>query len=635
MSQSWADLDIDVRGRSSGSVKTRCPKNCSSHAADRDLHVDLDKGAYYCHNPGCGFKGYLDTASNRLTHISRSPDYDRASFRKPDAAAFSSTVDQLPIEAIAYMNNRGISHETLRHFKVGWADRAMKDDETGEWEGAFLFPFYRGGELVNVKKRTISKKFMATGKAELIFFNLDAIAETTIIVEGELDVFALYEAGITNVISVPNGAPAGASTNIRLEYLNNCAEEIHDTVRHFILMTDGDAPGMRLRDELSHLIGLEHCSYVLWPKDAKDANDVLRLEGGKEMLHELVRKARPYPVDGIARPKSDLRAALDNWRANGLPVGLSTGWENLDDFWRPVPGEMTIVTGVPSHGKSSWCDALLMQLYDLHGWRSVVFSPENYPTESHAVKLLEIEIGKAFDEESAAKWAKRGFYNVPVMDDTEYEAGLDVLEDAVSYIIQQAEGDGLTLDQILDLARSEIYRRGAKVLVIDPWNEIEHEMQRAMSETLYISAALSKIRRFARHVGVHIFVVAHPTKLSPQLEKYKDDRGNDQVRQIYPIPDLYQISGSSAWKNKADNGISVWRDEFAEAHDSNPHLNTIVVTKVKRKWVGRKGAVQLLWDPPTGRYAVPTPEEVNGSPPAPSSMTEYPDDVGYQEGVMF
>lgn len=576
MSTTWFDLGIDVGGRTFGNHKTKCPKNCSAKSGKKDLSVNLDNGAYRCHNPGCDFAGYLETSSKSPFHIGRSAGYDRDRFRKPDAEDYHGKIGKFPPEAVAQMAARGISVETLNHFRVGWHDFVRKDDETGKWQGALLFPFYRDDVLVNTKKRTLDKRFGLTAGAELILFNLDARAETTIIVEGELDVLAMYEAGITNVVSVPNGAPSGESKAALLDYLDNCGTELED-VKHFILAVDGDGPGMRLRDELAHRIGQEICSRVEWPEGAKDANDVLRMPDGANLLRAVVAAARPYPVTGIARPKTDLRDALDNWRINGLPSGSSTGWDTLDDLWRPVPGEMTIITGVPSHGKSTWCDALLMNLYDLHGWRSIVFSPENYPTESHAAKMLEIEVGKSFDESSAARWRKQGIRDVEVMTDAEYELGLDVIEDAISYIVQDSDGDGLSLDQVLAKARGEIYRRGAKVLVIDPWNEIEHDITKGMSETLYISYALGKIRRFARHCGVHIFIVAHPTKLTPQTEKYKDELDNEQSRNIYPVPDLYHISGCYAddtevltrtgWKKHGEVGLEDQVACFDPKHD--------------------------------------------------------------------
>lgn len=46
--------------------------------------------------------------------------------------------------------------------------------------------------------------------------------------------------------------------------------------------------------------------------------------------------------------------------------------------WRlqVVPGELTIITGVPNSGKSEWIDALLVNLAEQHGWSFALCSME-------------------------------------------------------------------------------------------------------------------------------------------------------------------------------------------------------------------------------------------------------------------
>jgi twinkle protein len=93
------------------------------------------------------------------------------------------------------------------------------------------FPYYRDGELVNIKFRALAFKHFSQAKgAEKILCGLDDLAgsETAIIVEGECDKLAFNEAGVWNVVSVPDGAPhvvkAGDPdpTDAKFEYLANC-----------------------------------------------------------------------------------------------------------------------------------------------------------------------------------------------------------------------------------------------------------------------------------------------------------------------------------------------------------------------------------------------------------------------------
>ena len=129
-----------------------------------------------------------------------------------------------------------------------------------------------------------------------------------------------------------------------------------------------------------------------------------------------------------------------------------------------------------------------------------------------------------------------------------------------------------------------MFRDGINCLVLDPWNELEHSRPEKVSETEYISQCLSKIRRFARVNGVHIWVVAHPTKLS----KNRDG--------IYPCPTPYDVSGSAHWRNKADNCLAVYRPDFTSARVD------IVVQKIRFKHTGRVGEDFLSYNMFSGRY---------------------------------
>ncbi|KAI3682971.1 hypothetical protein L1987_83390 [Smallanthus sonchifolius] len=63
-----------------------------------------------------------------------------------------------------------------------------------------------------------------------------------------------------------------------------------------------------------------------------------------------------------------------------------------------VPGELTIVTGVPNSGKSEWIDALLCNLNRSAGWKFALCSMENnvclYGRSVERMSLEELEVGK-------------------------------------------------------------------------------------------------------------------------------------------------------------------------------------------------------------------------------------------------
>jgi twinkle protein len=143
-----------------------------------------------------------------------------------------------------------------------------------------------------------------------------------------------------------------------------------------------------------------------------------------------------------------------------------------------------------------------------------------------------------------------------------------------------------SLDEILDKARALVFRRGARVLVIDPWNEVEHSRPPGMTEAEYVSESLMRLRRFARKHELLLIVVAHPRL----LEKKADGS--------YPVPTPYDISGGAMWRNKADNCIAVYSPNLTDPSGAIE----IHVQKVKFKLFGQVGMVPMTWDRLTGRY---------------------------------
>jgi twinkle protein len=628
--EDWATLGIDTKGREwsgygSPNLKTKCPTGCSQKERKQDLSINLETGAYACKNPGCGFKGYLGGAAPKIVRrqtdgrISGVKEYDRAKFSRLSVEEFWAKTRELPAVAVDYLHARGFTDEAIKRVGLRWGP-VYKDDEHG-WVSGIWTPYLSADReyIANVKKRPLDKSLpmgMLAG-GELIFYGICNYQEmvsgeirprrSMVITEGEYDTLALWQAGVTNAMSVPNGTSDEGKTtgpdgkpqieSAALTYLTACAEELAQ-IELFILFLDDDKPGRTLQRELARRLGEEKCLYVVHPKGCKDANDVL-VKHGPEVLAKLVEDAQPYPITGLARPR-DLLAEVLSWKKDGMPSGFSTGWPEVDALWRPVEGQMTIVTGVPSMGKSEFLDALIVNLYRLHGWKGLIFSPESFPSSTHLVKLLEKWVGKPFDDRVARMWQANRFPEAAAMSEAEVLAGVDDLQQAFSFIMPDLDGEGVGIDKILEYARQEVFRRGIKIVVIDPWNEIEHLIPQGMQETQYVSKVLSKIRRFARRHGLHIFLVAHPTK----MQKVQEEIGGVKVW-TYPIPTLYDVSGGAHWYNKADNGIVVWRDFYAEARDQDPNLNTIKFDKVKLKWTGQKGQTHLQWDPPTGRYLSP------------------------------
>lgn len=284
--------------------------------------------------------------------------------------------------------------------------------------------------------------------------------------------------------------------------------------------------------------------------------------------------AQPRFVGPIALKE----ALLELWD-HGMPSGDKTGWPSLDALYTVAPGQLTIVTGWPSSGKSEWLDALLINLAR-QGWQFAIFSPENQPVRLHMAKMIEKLSGKPFSAGPTPRIAR-----------DELPEYVDELGRRFSYMV--AENGALQPEMVLAAAWD--YLQGPAGLgvkhglVIDPWNELEHWRPPGLSETEYVSKTLSLIRNWARSTETHVWIVAHPQKL-------RRDDGNK-----LPIPTPDAISGSAHFWNKADAAITVWRD----LQDTKSQDVKIYVQKVRFKHIGRSGVVDLKWDRISGRYAEP------------------------------
>lgn len=562
--KTFQDFGIDVKGQTGLEVSTTCPQ-CSPHRRKKHvkcLSANTEKGLWFCHH--CGWRGSLKTGIENTGDgfLRRTPNFTRPSYQYDEQG-----LDRLE----AWFKERAIPREVVVRNKIRLGRVYIPHEE--DFGEAIQFPYFRGDEVVNIKSRTLAgKNFVQVKGAEKILYGLNDLQEDwAIIVEGEVDKLSLEVAGFTNVVSVPDGAPSEGSnpSDRKFDYLANCAEFL-DPLSKIVLAVDNDGPGRTLASELAKRLGPERCWRVQWPQPAKDANDVL-LHHGTQALAACIDQATPLPLEGVFEVASLADDVLNLYR-EGVLGGVSTGWKTLDEFYTVKPGEVTIVTGIPGHGKSEWLDHLIINLAVISGWFILLCSPENSPPQRHLAKLIEKYTGKPFQ-------------SGPTFPLTPHQivTALSWLNSHVAIMLPS--DDKLTIPDLLTLAKQTIPRYGIDGFVLDPWNEFDHSRPTSMTETEYISDCLTKIRRFARKYHVHVWLVAHPMK-----PKRREDG-------TYPVPTPYDISGSAHWRNKADNCLTIWRDLLDESGRVEIH-----VQKIRFREVGRPGMTPLYWNSLNGRY---------------------------------
>ncbi|WOL15880.1 hypothetical protein Cni_G24661 [Canna indica] len=526
-----------------------CPKCKGGRSMERSLSLfireDGELATWRCFRAECGWGGNIQAYGEVKAGYANK----NSTLKGKDHRVITGNNLQLePLcgELIEYFAERMISKETLRRNSV--KQRKYND------QIAIAFPYIKNGALVSCKYRAVSKKFWQETGTERIFYGLDDIKQASdiIIVEGEMDKLSMEEAGYRNCVSVPDGAPAQVSKEIPIEekdtkfqYLWNCKEYLEKASR-IILATDADRPGQALAEELARRLGRERCWRVNWPKKnateaCKDANEVL-MYFGPDALRKVVENAELYPIRGLFQ-FSNFFHEVDAYyhQSHGFELGVSTGWRALDEFYNVVPGELTVITGVPNSGKSEWIDALMCNINESHEWKFALCSMEN-KVRDHARKLLEKHIKKPFFNARYGESTER-------MSVQELEQGKKWLN-GTFYLIR-CEDDSLpSIKWVLNLAKAAVLRYGVRGLVIDPYNELDHQRTPNQTETEYVSQMLTKIKRFAQHHLCHVWFVAHPR----QLQNWGGGP-----------PNLYDISGSAHFINKCDNGIVIHRNRDENA----------------------------------------------------------------------
>ena len=529
--QKLQDLGINLTANS-GETKTVCPK-CShtrKNKSDKCLSVNIDEGIYNCHN--CGWSG----------NVKFTPKKEYVKPPKVNAELNSRIVE--------WFKGRAITEPTLVHWKIGesleYIPQVQKKRRT------INFNYFRNGELINVKYRDAEKNFKMVAGAELIFYGIDNLKDKKrcYIVEGEMDALSLHEAGLYSVCSVPNGASKGTQ---KLDYLDNCYQYFEDK-DEIILCTDNDQPGLQLRNELARRLGTYRCKYVEFG-EYKDANEVL-IQKGPETLRQLINEAKNFPLEGVLNISNIWENVL-NYNENGIK-NYSINLGDSDNYFNLAFGEWTVVTGIPNSGKSDFIDQVLVNLTTKYNFRTAMFSPESYPYEGHIKRIADKLNGKACNSDD--------------LNNTK-----DFIEEHFYWV--KIDLENLTLKGILDAFRQLVFQKGVNVLVIDPWNMLDHSAQRDFT---YIGKLLSEITQFCQQTNTHLFLVAHPRKI-------ESDNG------VFKKPNLYDISGSADFYNKAYNGLVCFRS-VGQKTQYGSDMVTIYVEKIKRKENGQLGQFDLAPD---------------------------------------
>ncbi len=446
-----------------------------------------------------------------------------------------------------------------RGFDLEVIERLGVSSSTKLGPDTIAIPYFRGEQRVGVKYRTIAgeKRFLQETGSEQILYNRNCLTDETlagfpiIVTEGELDAWTAIQCGFPRTVSVPGGAPStavGERAAAKYDFISDMPTLAEDAV--VVLAVDGDEPGAALRADLALRFGVRRCKWVKYPQGCKDLNEALQRYGQRGVVETLNRAQ--WIVGNVYR-MSDIPP---------VPYAepYSSGFPGLVDRYRLRLGDLAIITGIPSHGKSSFVGDIACRMARRYQWPVCFASFEQAPTLDHRRVLR--------------SWFGGGIAST--LDEDTLRRADEWIDQMFSFVVP--DGDSYpTFPWVMERFAASALRYGTRLFVLDPWNELEHDRPRDLSMTEYVGTALRDIKAFARKYEAHFIVVAHPAKLRKEDGKI-------------PVPTLYDIADSAMWANKADIGIIVHRNSDTET--------LIRVAKVRyQSEIGRPGdaTVRFVW----------------------------------------
>ncbi|MDD5010369.1 MAG: toprim domain-containing protein, partial [Syntrophorhabdaceae bacterium] len=466
---------------------------------ERKFGISLIDGAFNClHLNKCGVKGSFATLQDKLgdkpQRLSGEDRFIAARKVKKEYVRPQSQLKWLSNDVVQYLYERGFNDDTIEFFCI-----KSKDDTT------LAFPYYKHGELVNMKYRSITDKrrmSMETG-AEPVLFNRDQVKDKTrlVITEGEFDCMALQQYGISSV-SVPNGASGMTWVENEWEYL--------ESFKEIFICFDNDEAGDAGALALARRVGMEKCRRVRLI--CKDANECLMTGTTLETMLDCIDGAQDIKPETIVNARH-FREDIGKLFALGRELfGIKTPWEKLDGIlkgWRP--GEVTVWSGKSGAGKSTMLNQVFLDLIKKDN-KICIYSGEMPPPRFLRWALIQ------YCEDGNPE------YNV-------WSAALNDISDSI-YVLNI--GRIVDTDKMIDDFKYAAKRYGVSHFIIDSLMTISFNGANDKAKYQAQADFVSALTVFAKQLDVHIHLVAHPRKTMYD----KDEAGKTDVAGSADITNL-------------------------------------------------------------------------------------------------
>lgn len=489
----------------------------------RTFALNMDEGVFVCHRGSCGAKGtFFDLMKYMGSSVLRGAKMiKKKTYKLPEVQLLPPTD-----EILEYFNKRKISKETLDAFKV-----------SADSEGNIVFPFYRDNVLEYVKFRKPhkpqpkEKKEWQESNTRPILFGMDlcSFRKPLIVTEGCPDCLSLYEAGVSNVVSVPCGAD-------NLEWIESCYDWL-DSFREIILFGDNDEPGRKMVHAVAKRLGESRCriveDYPLRPDGAgcKDANEILYFCGDLQVI-ETLESAAEVPIKGVIQ-----LADVTPIDPTAIPR-IKTMIPDLDAaLGGLMEGGLTVFTGASQNGKSTLSGLFLLNAIE-QGYSVCSYSGELSKESFQAW----INFQCAGSDYITLKYDPISGKNIPVVPYGVQERLREYYRDKFFLFDNNEIFEHNQSESILNVFTGIARRHGCKLFLVD---NLMTSLSDSDEENKAQGKFVNALKKFANRYAVHVILVAHPRKVRVGEQLGKSD-----------------VSGNSAIVNLADSAIVVERPDL-------------------------------------------------------------------------
>ena len=247
---------------------------------------------------------------------------------------------------------------------------------------------------------------------------------------------------------------------------------------------------------------------------------------------------------------------LEQARKGEINQGLSTGWADVDEYYRFKPNSLNIGLGYDGVGKSVFMLSMAAASNVLHDWTWGMVMPENKTAMSRR-RLVETLSGRSINS----------FKDSPLL----FEKYLQQTREAFHIVSNKKH---YSIRDVIEMGKRMYEYKGINALLIDPYNFFKVDGN-AYSHNNEI---LSELRVFAEKYCA-VTIMAHPSSNSPRTNI-------DEYGYLKP-PSKYSIQGGADFPYRVDDFFVTHRIVNHTDHEVKRTMQ-FIVEKVKEVETGGK-----------------------------------------------